>query len=92
MEKNQTKSNAQQQEWLEWQQHPQTKVLLSRLQLSRQETCHNWSKGEFVGDSLEEMALRNAKALGGISVLDQIIDIVTGEENVGITSRITEQR
>lgn len=91
MERTQTKLNAQQQEWQEWQHHPQTKELLNRLQQARQETCHNWSKGEFIGDSLEEMALRNAKALGGISVLDQIIDIVTGEENVGITSRLAEQ-
>lgn len=37
-----------------------------------------WARQGYVGDSLEQGALQNANALGGIVVLDQIIsDIET---------------
>ncbi len=37
-----------------------------------------WARQGYIGDSIEQGALRNATALGGISVLDQIItDIET---------------
>lgn len=51
-----------------------TEELLSLLKGSRQETLDNWAKGFYVGDSVEQGTLRNAKALGGVDVLDQVIE------------------
>lgn len=44
------------------------------LKGSKQETLDNWSKGQYCGDSAEQGMMRNAKALGGVDVLDQVIE------------------
>ena len=38
---------------------------------SRKEAMETWAHEGFVGDSAEQSNLANAKALGGIAVLDQ---------------------
>ena len=55
---------------------PTTQELRDRLYNSLKETQETWAAEGFVGDSLEQTALMNAKALGGLSVLRQIIDLL----------------
>lgn len=63
-------------EWQDWAQHPATQQLLKDLRESKQATMESWAGRAYVGESLEETALKNATALGGVQVLDQIIDII----------------
>lgn len=57
-------------------QHPVTQHFLRLLKESRQETLENWSRELYVGNSAEQSALCNAKALGGVAVLDQVIQVI----------------
>lgn len=59
---------------VEWGQHPVTKEFLSQLVSSRMETVFAWGNENFVGNSMEQGALQNATALGGIRVLTDLID------------------
>jgi hypothetical protein len=47
--------------------------LLRRLRQSLLATEAAWSNEEFTGDGLEHGALQNAKALGGVAMLKEII-------------------
>jgi hypothetical protein len=38
------------------------------------ETQQAWSNREYVGESMEQCALRNAHALGGVEILRQLIE------------------
>lgn len=58
----------------EWHSHPVTKEFLALLRESRKETLETWSREGYIGDSAEQSAQRNAKALGGVQVLQQVID------------------
>jgi hypothetical protein len=58
----------------EWANHPVTVAFLVTLKESRQETLDNWAKSQYVGDSAHQGMMCNAKALGGIDVLDQVIE------------------
>lgn len=60
----------------EWTQHPVTQEFLKKLEQSRQETLETWAREGYISDSAERSALMNAKALGGIGLLDQIIDLI----------------
>jgi len=40
-----------------------------------EQSKEDWAMENFIGDSLEAMAMQNAKALGGISVLRDLIEI-----------------
>ncbi len=51
-----------------------TKELLQLLKDSKQEAMINWSKEMFVSESASQSALANAKALGGVNAVDQLID------------------
>ena len=75
----QRNSQTQLLEWQEWQQHPQTQILLKRLQQVKQETMEAWSREAFIGSTGEESLAQNATALGGMRVLNQVIEMVTGE-------------
>lgn len=57
----------------EWAQQPATKVLLEQLKESKAEAMEAWASEQFIGKSLEEGALQNATALGGIRVLTDLI-------------------
>lgn len=61
-----------------------TQEFLWLLKESRQETLECWAKEGYTGDSAEQSALANAKALGGVNLLGQVIDRITamkeGEE------------
>jgi hypothetical protein len=43
------------------------------LRNSKQEAMEAWAKESFIGSSLEEGAVQNATAIGGIRVLDDTI-------------------
>jgi len=51
---------------------------LQRLKDSRLETLQAWSREAYVGDSIEQGAVMNAKALGGIAVLDNLVETIEG--------------
>lgn len=53
-----------------------TQEFLQKLVRSRQETLEVWAREGYITDSADRSALANAKALGGVFVLDQIIDII----------------
>jgi len=61
------------QDRLDWTQHPVTKELLEQLRESRFEVKESWAKECFAGQSLEQGALQNATALGGVRVLTDLI-------------------
>lgn len=62
-------------EFKEWREHPVTVQFLKYLSGKREELKENWATGGFTGPSLEETAIRNAGAVGAVSVLDEIISL-----------------
>lgn len=58
----------------EWKQHPVTQEFLAHLKASRQETMEAWARGAYVGETAELTLAANTAALGGVKVLDQVID------------------
>lgn len=56
--------------------HPVTQEFLKKLKESRQETLESWAREAYIGDSADQSALMNAKALGGVNVLDQVIETI----------------
>jgi hypothetical protein len=63
-------------EKVEWLQHPQTKKLVKALEAARLEAMEAWANKEFIGSTMEETNARNAAALGGVGMVDQILDAV----------------
>ena len=57
----------------EWAYHPVTQEFLGDIQNSLQETQDAWASELFVGDSIEQGAIQNAAALGGVRVLKELI-------------------
>ena len=62
-------------EFDEWKSHPITERFFNYLRLVEASAKEDWAREQFVGTSMEEMALRNAKALGGVSVLRQMTQV-----------------
>lgn len=62
----------------EWATSPVAEKFLSELRESRQETMEHWASEQYTGDSAEKTLQVNAKALGGISVLNQVIEKIEG--------------
>ena len=63
-----------------WKLLPETQRFFNYLQRLRESAKEDWEYAEFVGSSMEEMALRNAKALGGVEVLRNLITMETIDE------------
>ena len=59
-------------EWAGWLQSRPTQQFLATLQDSIRATEQAWSNSEFVGDNLEQMALRTVKALGAVEAMKSI--------------------
>lgn len=72
---NQPQDELPQDELTEWRQHPVTKRFFGFLTLLRESAKEDWSREEFVGSSIEEMALKNAKALGGVQALMELRNV-----------------
>jgi hypothetical protein len=62
----------------EWAHHPVTQEFLLSLQEARQGTMEAWAQERYTADRGELTLQANAKALGGIGVLDQILDLIEG--------------
>jgi hypothetical protein len=60
----------------EWFFHPVTQEFLGMLWRSRNATMETWAQEGFVTGDPEMSSLVNAKALGGISMLDQTIEAI----------------
>lgn len=69
--------NVNEQDMARWAHQPETQKFLSDLVDSRQSTMEAWGRGAFSGAELS-----NAKALGGVDVLTQIIDMIVGLKEV----------
>lgn len=62
----------------EWAHHPVTEEFLRLLRESRQETLESWAAEVYVGETAERTAQCNAKALGGVNMLEQVVGLVEG--------------
>ena len=58
----------------EWAAHPVTRELLQLLKESKQTTLEDWAKEQFVSEDIHTGALVNARALGGVDTLTQLIE------------------
>lgn len=69
-------------EVLEWKTHQVTKEWFKYLKRLREDVKEAWSNGVFTGESSEATAQLNAKALGKIQMLSDLIesDFLTEEE------------
>ena len=63
-----------------WVQNRTTQELLVQLKETRSTTLEDWSKRSFDGATPDESRMKNDRALGGVSVLDQMISVI---ENMG---------
>jgi hypothetical protein len=68
-------SNPLDSELIEWKQHPFTQRFMQYLFWCREINKEDWAKGCFVGGNLEEMALANAKALGGVEMIEKMLSV-----------------
>lgn len=64
----------------EWRQHPVTQELLGHLRDAQQESKDAWADEVFTGESADECLAKNAKAIGGVNMLKQVIDKIESYE------------
>lgn len=63
---------------MEWAYHPVTEEFLQQLVASKQDTMEAWAAEKFTAGTTEATAVVNATALGGVRVLDQLIEQLQG--------------
>ncbi len=63
----------------EWRQLDATKAFLSDMESRVEEGKAAWASQAYVQDSMEKGALANAKALGGMEILQTLIGFLKGE-------------
>ena len=63
----------QEQEWLQWWRGQKAVELKRHLAKLKELTKEQWARKEFQGDNPHECVARNAFALGGIQVLDDLL-------------------
>ena len=56
-----------------WARDPVTQEWLERLRESKQMTLEAWAREAYVGETAERTLQANAKALGGVALLEQLI-------------------
>ena len=56
----------------DWTQHPVTKDFLNQLYQTREEAKEAWAREQYKGKSPKASTEANARALGGVRMLDQI--------------------
>lgn len=64
----------------EWRQHPCTLAFLYDLRTRKVEGMQTWARKGLVRDTVQESALANAEALGGMQILQTLIDFLEGAE------------
>lgn len=67
--------NPQASDFEEWKNHPFTERYFSYLQLLVEAAQTDWAREHFVGDTLDQWALQNAKALGGVQALLGLLNL-----------------
>ena len=60
----------------EWYHNPVTQEFLQMLKSDEQDGMEAWAAEAFTGPTVEATAMANAKALGGMNMLRQVIDLV----------------
>lgn len=70
----------QRQRYRLWCSLPGTQQFLKELSHLRLQTMEDWAHRAFEGTNIEEMAVQNAYALGGIRVLDDLLAKETFDE------------
>ena len=78
----------------QWAHNPVTEEFMQGLKEARQEAMEAWAKEAFVGDDAASSAQMNAAALGGIRVLDQVIEDITEFRQIdeeAIQRRMTDE-
>ena len=66
----------------EWAFHPVTQELLQTLLNSRAEAQENWARERFCDSDPHAAAVKNAAAIGGIRVVDQMLGMVQDFKNI----------
>ena len=67
----------------EWAHSAVTQEFLAGLSESKLETMLTWSKEGYTQETAEGTLQANAKALGGVAVLDQVIDLIEEYKTLG---------
>jgi hypothetical protein len=65
----------QKEEFRQWKEHPVTKQLFGYLWGKREELKEVWATGGLSAPTIEELAIRNASAVGAVSVLEEILSV-----------------
>jgi len=61
-------------EWVSWTQQEATIEFFKWLKAAREETKEAWAMEAFVGKDIQSQAVETAAALGGIRVIDSILN------------------
>jgi hypothetical protein len=70
----------------DWYFNPVTKEFLANLEATRLETMEAWAAGQFVSGEPTVTLQYNATALGGIKLLDQLIELIASYKPKEATS------
>ena len=65
-------------ERMEWAHHPVTLEFMERLENALQEAKDAWAGEAFIGSNAELTSIYNATAIGGVRVLKDNIEYITG--------------
>jgi|GEM_PF-6523699 len=60
--------------WESWTQLEETKAFFAWLQFAREETKEAWARGGYTAETAEKAAIANAAAIGGLRVIDSILN------------------
>jgi hypothetical protein len=72
----------------EWAHSPVTQEFLAGLSESKLETMLTWSREGYTQDTAEGTLQANAKALGGVAVLDQVVELVESYKGLGVDNSV----
>lgn len=64
------------QEIQSWKQHPVTEAFIAVLDGRKRTLQDSWSAGQFTGNSTDETAQMNAKAIGQVQMLEDILQSI----------------
>ena len=63
------------QEWLDWQDHPATKMVRSYLRLKQQELRRRWANGEFGDQTQFPTVVLNAGAIAANKTIGEVLGL-----------------
>ena len=64
-------------QWKAWLRQEETQLFFEDLEAMRTDIAYAWSAGDFTHETASGTAMRNAKALGQVQMLDAILDLRT---------------